>query len=104
MFDSKGLIHKKRSNLAEYKLEFAQEEDLGSLADCMKGTDLFLGLSTKNLVSQDMVRSMADKPVLFAMANPDPEISYEDAKAARPDCIMGTGRSDYCLLYTSRCV
>ena len=55
MFDSKGLIHKKRSNLAEYKLEFAQEEDLGSLADCMKGTDLFLGLSTKNLVSQDMV-------------------------------------------------
>ena len=61
----------------------------------MKGTDLFLGLSTKNLVSQDMVRSMADKPVLFAMANPDPEISYEDAKAARPDCIMGTGRSDY---------
>ena len=95
MFDSKGLIHKKRSNLAEYKLEFAQEEDLGSLADCMKGTDLFLGLSTKNLVSQDMVRSMADKPVLFAMANPDPEISYEDAKAARPDCIMGTGRSDY---------
>ena len=95
MFDSKGLIHKKRSNLAEYKLEFAQEEDLGSLANCMKGTDLFLGLSTKNLVSQDMVRSMADKPVLFAMANPDPEISYEDAKAARPDCIMGTGRSDY---------
>ena len=95
MFDSKGLIHKKRSNLAEYKLEFAQEEDLGSLADCMKGTDLFLGLSTKNLVSQDMVRSMADKPVLFAMANPDPEISYEDAKAARPECIMGTGRSDY---------
>lgn len=95
MFDSKGLIHKKRSNLAEYKLEFAQEEDLGSLADCMKGTDLFLGLSTKNLVSQDMVRSMADKPVLFAMVNPDPEISYEDAKAARPDCIMGTGRSDY---------
>ena len=90
-----GLIHKKRSNLAEYKLEFAQEEDLGSLADCMKGTDLFLGLSTKNLVSQDMVRSMADKPVLFAMANPDPEISYEDAKVARPDCIMGTGRSDY---------
>ena len=95
MFDSKGLIHKKRPDLAEYKLEFAQEDDLGSLADCMKGADLFLGLSTKNLVSRDMVRSMADKPVLFAMANPDPEIAYEDAKAARPDCIMGTGRSDY---------
>ena len=76
-------------------LEFAQEDDLGSLADCMKGADLFLGLSTKNLVSRDMVRSMADKPVLFAMANPDPEIAYDDAKAARPDCIMGTGRSDY---------
>ena len=95
MFDSKGLIHKKRAGVAPYKMEFAQEEDLGDLAECMKGANLFLGLSTKNLVSQDMVRSMAEKPVLFAMANPDPEISYEDAKAARPDCIMGTGRSDY---------
>ena len=95
MFDSMGLIHNTRPDLAEYKLEFAQEDDLGSLADCMKGADLFLGLSTKNLVSRDMVRSMADRPVLFAMANPDPEIAYEDAKAARPDCIMGTGRSDY---------
>ena len=94
MFDSKGLIHKKRSNLAEYKLEFAQEEDLGSLADCMKGTDLFLGLSTKNLVSQDMVRSMADKPVLFAMANPVPEIMPDVAKAAGAR-IVGTGRSDF---------
>ena len=72
MFDSKGLIHKKRAGVAPYKMEFAQEEDLGTLADCMKGADLFLGLSTKNLVSQDMVRSMADKPILFAMANPDP--------------------------------
>ena len=95
MFDSKGLIYKGRPGVNEHKLEFAQDKNLGTLADCMKGANLFLGLSTKNLVSKDMVRSMAENPVLFAMANPDPEITYEDAKAARADCIMGTGRSDY---------
>ena len=95
MFDSRGLIHQGREGLNEYKAYFAQDKDYGSLAECMKGADVFLGLSVKNLVSQDMVRSMSDNPIIFAMANPDPEISYPDAKAANPNCIMGTGRTDY---------
>jgi malate dehydrogenase (oxaloacetate-decarboxylating)(NADP+) len=95
MFDSRGLIHKGRNDLNEYKALFAQPSDAGTLAEVMKGADMFLGLSTKNLVSQDMVRSMAKDPVLFAMANPDPEITYPDAKQASPNCIMGTGRSDF---------
>ena len=95
MFDSKGLIHAGRKDLNQYKAAFAQKENVGGLAECMKGAHLFLGLSKGNLVTKDMVRSMADHPVIFAMANPVPEISYEDAKDARPDCIMGTGRSDY---------
>lgn len=95
MFDSRGLIHQGRKDLNQYKAEFAQKDNVGDLAACMKGAHLFLGLSKGNLVSKDMVRSMADHPVIFAMANPVPEISYEDAKAARPECIMGTGRSDY---------
>ena len=94
MFDSKGLLHKGRKDLNPYKASFAQEKD-ASLAECMKGAHMFLGLSKGNLVTKDMVRSMADHPVIFAMANPTPEISYEDAKEARPECIMGTGRSDY---------
>ncbi|MCH5278148.1 MAG: malate dehydrogenase [Desulfovibrionaceae bacterium] len=95
MFDSRGLIHQGRGDLNPYKAEFAQPANAGDLAACMKGAHLFLGLSKGNLVTKDMVRSMADHPVIFAMANPVPEISYEDAKAARPECIMGTGRSDY---------
>ncbi len=95
MFDSKGLLHQGRKDLNKYKAAFAQKENVGDLAACMKGAHLFLGLSKGNLVSKDMVRSMADHPVIFAMANPVPEISYEDAKDARPDAIMGTGRSDY---------
>ncbi|WP_297218451.1 malic enzyme-like NAD(P)-binding protein [uncultured Desulfovibrio sp.] len=95
MFDSRGLIYKGREGLNPYKEEFAQEENRGDLAACLKGADVFLGLSRKDLVSKDMVRSMADSPVIFAMANPDPEISYEDAKEACPSAIMGTGRSDY---------
>ena len=94
MFDSKGLIWKGRTDLNEYKARYAQEKSC-TLAEAMKGADLFLGLSTKGLVSQEMARSMAKDPVIFACANPDPEITYEDAKAARPDCIMGTGRTDY---------
>ena len=94
MFDSKGLIYEGRAGLNQYKAAFAQKQD-ATLEECMKGAHLFLGLSKGNLVSKDMVRSMADHPVIFAMANPDPEITYEDAKEARPDCIMGTGRSDY---------
>lgn len=95
MFDSRGLIHQGRKDLNEYKARFAQKQNMGDLAACMKGAHLFLGLSKGNLVSQDMVRSMASHPVIFAMANPVPEITYEAAKEARPDCIMGTGRSDY---------
>ena len=95
MFDSRGLIYEGRANVDRYKKFFAQKENLGTLADCMKGADLFLGLSKANLVTKDMVKSMAPNPILFAMANPVPEISYEDAKEAVPSCIMGTGRSDY---------
>ncbi len=95
MFDSRGLLHQGRTDLNPYKASFAQKENAGDLAACMQGAHLFLGLSKGNLVSADMVRSMADHPVIFAMANPVPEISYEEAKEARPDCIMGTGRSDY---------
>ncbi|MGE4298450.1 MAG: malic enzyme-like NAD(P)-binding protein, partial [Desulfovibrionaceae bacterium] len=95
MFDSKGLIYKGRGGLNKYKEAFAQAKDCGSLADCMKGADMFLGLSTKNLVSKDMVKSMCPNPIIFAMANPDPEIPYVDAKEANPNCMMGTGRSDF---------
>lgn len=94
MFDSKGLIWKGRTDLNEYKARYAQEKNC-TLSDAMKGADLFLGLSVKGLVSKDMAKSMAKDPVIFACANPDPEITYEDAKDARPDCIMGTGRTDY---------
>jgi malate dehydrogenase (oxaloacetate-decarboxylating)(NADP+) len=95
MFDSKGHIHAGRTDLHPTKAQFAQKKALGSLAEAFKGADVFLGLSTKGLVSQDMVKSMAKNPIIFAMANPDPEITYDDAKAARPDAIMGTGRSDF---------
>lgn len=94
MFDSKGLIWQGRKDLNKYKERYAQKKDC-SLAEAMKGADMFLGLSVKGLVSKDMVKSMAPHPVIFACANPDPEISFEDAKAAVPDCIMGTGRTDY---------
>ncbi len=95
MFDSKGHIHKGRTDLNKYKAEFATDVKYDSLEEAMKGADAFLGLSKANLVSKDMVRGMADTPIIFAMANPDPEITYEDATDARPDVIMATGRSDY---------
>jgi malate dehydrogenase (oxaloacetate-decarboxylating)(NADP+) len=95
MFDSKGHIHNGRTDLNKYKAQFATDVKYDSLEDAMKGADAFLGLSKANLVSKDMVRSMNDSPVIFAMANPDPEITYEDATDARPDVIMATGRSDY---------
>jgi malate dehydrogenase (oxaloacetate-decarboxylating)(NADP+) len=95
MFDSKGLIHMNRSNLNEYKARFAQDKDQGSMAELFKGADIFLGLSVKDMVTPEMVKSMAKDPIIFAMANPDPEIPYPVAREARPDCIMGTGRSDY---------
>lgn len=94
MFDSRGLIWAGRKDLNQYKARYAQKKEC-TLAEAMKGADMFLGLSVKGLVTQDMVRSMAPHPVIFACANPDPEIAYEDAKTARPECIMGTGRTDY---------
>lgn len=95
MFDSKGLVTKSRTDLDEHKQQFAQDAPAMTLEEAMKGADVFIGLSKGNVVSQDMIRAMADKPVVFALANPDPEIPYEDAVAARPDVIMATGRSDY---------
>ncbi len=96
MFDSKGHVHQGRTDLNEQKKEFATKKAYASLAEAMKDADAFLGVSAKGVVSQDMVKSMHVKcPIIFACANPDPEISYPDAKAARPDAIMGTGRSDY---------
>ncbi len=95
MFDSKGLITSTRTDLDEHKRIFANSDKDQSLAEAMSGADVFIGLSKGNILSQDMVRSMADKPIVFALANPDPEIPYEDAMAARPDLIMATGRSDY---------
>lgn len=96
MLDSKGVITSDRENLDSTKKEFAtSRRDVHTLAEAMVGADMFLGLSKGNILSQDMVRSMAENPIVFALANPTPEISYEDAKASRPDVIMATGRSDY---------
>ncbi|MDE5986936.1 MAG: NADP-dependent malic enzyme [Prevotella sp.] len=96
MLDSKGVITSDRPNLTEQKKFFATERrDAHTLEEAMKGADVFLGLSKGNVVSQDMIRSMAKNPIVFACANPIPEISYEDAMAARPDVLMSTGRSDY---------
>jgi malate dehydrogenase (oxaloacetate-decarboxylating)(NADP+) len=96
LVDTKGVVRKGRSEgMNPYKEHFAADTRARTLADAMKGADVFCGVSVKGIVTQDMVRSMADNPIVFAMANPDPEITYQDAKAARPDVIMATGRSDY---------
>ena len=96
MLDSKGVITQDRPNLTEQKREFATARtDVHTLAEAVRGADVFVGLSKGNVLTQDMVRTMAEKPIIFALANPVPEISYEDAKAARPDVLMSTGRTDY---------
>lgn len=96
MLDSKGVITSDRENLTEQKKLFATDRrDVHTLAEAIKGADVFVGLSKGNVLTQDMVRSMADQPIVFALANPVPEISYEDAMASRPDVLMSTGRSDY---------
>jgi malate dehydrogenase (oxaloacetate-decarboxylating)(NADP+) len=95
MFDSRGLIHGGRKDINEHKAQFAQDRDHGSMAEVFRGADIFLGLSVKDMVTREMVKSMGRDPIIFAMANPDPEIPYSEAKEARPDCIMGTGRSDF---------
>lgn len=96
MLDSKGVITTDRPNLTEQKKLFATDRrDVHSLEEAIKGADVFVGLSKGNVLSQDMIRSMAGQPIVFALANPVPEISYEDAMASRPDVLMSTGRSDY---------
>ncbi|GAB4162586.1 MAG: NADP-dependent malic enzyme [Rickettsiaceae bacterium] len=94
--DTKGVIYKGRTEgMNKWKEEKAVETDCRTLADAMKGADVFLGLSVKGAVSKDMVASMAPRPIIFAMANPDPEITPEDIRAVRDDAIIATGRSDY---------
>lgn len=96
MLDSKGVITADRDNLNAQKREFATTRtDVHTLAEAVNGADVFVGLSKGNVLTQDMVRSMANNPIIFALANPVPEISYEDATSARPDVLMSTGRTDY---------
>jgi malate dehydrogenase (oxaloacetate-decarboxylating)(NADP+) len=95
VFDSKGLIHESRTDLDELKKEFITAGKNVSLTEGMKDADVFIGLSKGGLLNADMIKSMAKNPIVFAMANPDPEISWEDATGARKDIIMATGRSDY---------
>ena len=96
MLDSKGVISTSRQGLTPEKVEFATERtDIKTLAEALDGADVFLGLSKGNILSKDMVRSMAKDPIVFALANPVPEITYEDAMDSRPDVLMSTGRSDY---------
>ena len=94
--DSRGVLWEGRdANMEPNKARYAQQTSMRTLADCMAGADVFLGCSAADVVSADMVKSMADRPLILALANPDPEIRPEIAKAARPDCIIATGRSDY---------
>jgi malate dehydrogenase (oxaloacetate-decarboxylating)(NADP+) len=95
MVDSKGVLNRKRNDLNKYKQEFITERDIDTLAQAVKDADLFLGLSVANMMTKEMLASMAKNPIVFAMANPNPEISYEDAMATRDDLIFATGRSDY---------
>ena len=96
MVDSRGVLYAGRTEgINEYKARFIKETEARTLADAMQGADVFLGLSAADVVTQDMVRSMGTQPIIFAMANPDPEIKYELAKEARPDAIVATGRTDY---------
>jgi malate dehydrogenase (oxaloacetate-decarboxylating)(NADP+) len=96
LVDTKGVVYQGRQEgMNEFKRYFAGETKARTLADAMEGADVFLGLSAKGLVTKAMVRSMAPKPIVFAMANPDPEIDYDEAREARPDAIVATGRSDF---------
>ncbi|MDY3069628.1 MAG: NADP-dependent malic enzyme [Parabacteroides sp.] len=95
MCDSKGVISTHRTDLNAAKREFATDRDIKTLQEAVEGADVFLGLSVANVLTQDMVRSMNENPIVFALANPNPEISYADAMASRDDIIFATGRSDY---------
>lgn len=93
--DSKGVVHNRRGDLNSNKKEFATDKDILTLAQALSGADVFLGLSVGNILNADMIKTMAPKPIIFALANPDPEIDYEEAVRAVPDIIVATGRSDY---------
>jgi malate dehydrogenase (oxaloacetate-decarboxylating)(NADP+) len=96
MCDSKGVIYQGRTaGMNPYKERFARDTPMRTLAEAIQGADIFLGLSSADCVTREMIQSMAERPIIFAMANPDPEISYPDAKAAKPNAIVATGRSDY---------
>ncbi len=95
MLDSKGVIRQDRQNLPDSKAYFATTENCTDLEDAIKGADVFVGLSKGNVLNQEMIRSMAKNPIVFALANPDPEIPYQEAIESRPDVIVATGRSDY---------
>lgn len=95
MVDSKGVITTRRTDINESKKFFATDRNINTLAEAVAGCDVFLGLSVADVLTQEMVRSMNENPIVFALANPNPEISYENAKASRPDLIFATGRSDY---------
>jgi malate dehydrogenase (oxaloacetate-decarboxylating)(NADP+) len=96
LVDTKGVVYKGRTEgMNPYKEKYARETSMRSLADAMKGADVFVGVSAKGVVTKDMIKSMADHPIVFAMANPDPEITPEEARSVRDDIIMATGRSDY---------
>jgi len=95
MFDTKGCVTKDRKDLNKYKELFAQTKGFATLADAMVGADVFIGLSTGGVVNKEMVKSMGKNPIIFAMANPDPEIMYDEAVSVREDLIMATGRSDF---------
>ncbi len=95
MADSKGVIHSGREDLDSIRSQFAVDTDARSLADAMEGADTFVGVSVAGIVTKEMIQSMAESPIVFALANPDPEITYPDAVDARPDVVMATGRSDF---------
>lgn len=95
MCDSKGVITRSRTDLNDMKRSFATDRNISTLAEAMAGADVFLGLSVKNVLTKEMIRSMAERPIVFALANPDPEIEYPEAMASRDDLIFATGRSDY---------
>ncbi len=96
MVDSRGVVYAGRTEgMNKYKVRFAHDTDARTLSDAVRGADVFYGLSIANILTQEMVKTMAERPLIFAMANPDPEIRYELAREARPDAIVATGRSDY---------
>lgn len=95
MLDTKGILTTDRKDLNESKLRYAQNTKLTTLKEVIKGADVFIGVSVRDVLTKEMVQSMAESPIVFALANPDPEIDYQLAKSSRPDIILATGRSDY---------